>query len=45
MREAADRIELDGVSSLGLDRGKRARKGSRVREVRGTWIERKELQL
>ncbi len=28
-----------------LDRGKRAREGSRVREVRGTWIERRELQL
>ncbi|MCP4475167.1 MAG: hypothetical protein GY821_11520 [Gammaproteobacteria bacterium] len=45
MREAGDGIELDGGSSLGLDRGKRAREGSRVREVRGTWIERRELQL
>ncbi|MCP4489953.1 MAG: hypothetical protein GY820_21930 [Gammaproteobacteria bacterium] len=45
MREAADRIALDGGSSLGLDRGKGAREGSRGREVRGTWIERRELQL
>ena len=40
MREAGDGIELDGGSLLGLDRGKRAREGSRVRELQlYGWIE------